>query len=39
MRFQLYVNMIIIDLRDINPYNFLVGLGKKADKIYMIDYG
>jgi serine/threonine protein kinase len=25
--------------RDIKPDNFLIGLGKKADHIYVIDYG
>jgi serine/threonine protein kinase len=25
--------------RDIKPENFLIGLGKKADQIYLIDYG
>jgi len=25
--------------RDLKPENFLIGLGKKADKVYMIDYG
>jgi casein kinase 1 len=25
--------------RDIKPDNFLIGLGKRADKIYVIDYG
>ena len=25
--------------RDIKPDNFLIGLGKKADHVYMIDYG
>jgi len=25
--------------RDIKPDNFLIGLGKRADKIYLIDYG
>ena len=25
--------------RDIKPENFLVGLGEKTDKIYLIDFG
>lgn len=25
--------------QDIKPENFLVGLGKRADRIYMIDFG
>lgn len=25
--------------RDVKPYNFVVGYGKKSSKIYMIDFG
>lgn len=35
----LYINNVIFCCRDIKPDNFLMGLGKKGNLVYIIDFG